>query len=171
MCATTTTGDTKTTEFEQHQSASRRAVTARGAGLADDRLSGAAQHQEEMNAIVHFVVEALQRGGKSVEGYQFGTWANMKNDTAAAIYMMRKRVGTLFAVWSCGKNKTEGCEAQWNYAVRTATGVAFYDYLDRTSAGASAESSSALSTSATSRGAADEHTGLIVLSFQEKAAA
>lgn len=171
MCSMAKILDTNTSMIERCLGASGQSDAALAAAFEHDRLSGAEQHQEVMNGIIRFIVDAFRRGGKPVEGYQFGTWSNMKDNTAAILYMMRKRVGTPFAVWGCMKDTIKGYGAHWNYAVRTETGVMFYDYQDQTSADAAVATSATFIPPSTARDEAEEYTGLIVLSFQEKVAA
>ena len=171
MCSMAKILDTNSAMIEQLVGANGQSDAALAEAFEHDRLDGAEQHQEVMNSMIRFVVDAFRRGGKTVEGYQFGTWTNMKDNTAAVLYMMRKRVGTSFAVWGCMKDTIRGYGAHWNYAVRTETGVMFYDYQDQTSADAAVASSAHFIPPSTAREEADEYNGLIVLSFQEKAAA
>lgn len=171
MRSTVETHETNTSMIETLVDATGQSDDALADAIDHGDISGSEQHQEVMNSILRFGVESFRRGGKTVEGYQFGTWENMKTKTAVVLYMMRKRVGTSFAVWGCMKDTIRGYGAHWNYAVRTETGVMFYDYQDQTSADAAVASSAHFIPPSTARDEADEYNGLIVLSFQEKAAA
>lgn len=136
-----------------------------------ENVDGSERHQEVMDSIKSFMVDRLERGGRSVEGYQFGTWESMKNTTAAVLYMMRKRVGTPFAVWGCVRDTLKSNGAYWNYAIRTETGVTFFDCPDRTSEDAAIASSTSFIPPRSARDDSDAYDGLVVLSFPEKVAA
>lgn len=168
MCSMAAVLGTDTNVIEELLHARGQSENALIEAFGYDGLSGAEQHQQVMNSMIGFVRSVFKSMGKTVDGYQFGTWENMKDITASILYMSRKRIGTPFAVWGCMKDPLKGYGSHWNYAIKTENGIRFFDYQDQVSPWAKVEGAPTFIPPKGLRGMADAYNGHIVLSFQDK---
>jgi len=166
MCSLAKILGTNTAMIEKILGADGQSDKALAAAFGHDGLSGPEQHQAVVNSMIRFVEAAFKYNDRTVKGYQFGTWTNMKDNTAIVAYMASKRDGATFAVWGCTKDTIKGYGAHWNFAEKSATGVKFYDFQDQVSSKSKVASSAAFIPPKGERDSAADYNGMIVLSFE-----